>query len=74
LPKNGLVAALSAHSCSLSLNVAELCLETITGFIHASLLPAAAPATSSVRDTAMAPLPLNAWSVRDPAKLVAMLE
>jgi hypothetical protein len=76
LPKNRLLAALSAHSCSLSLNVAELCLDTITGSIHAlapSTPPAAAAATSSVRDTAMDPVPLNAWSSRVEPKLVAML-
>src|SRR5438093_1890649 len=34
LPKNGLLAALSAQICSLSLNVVDDCLLTITGSIH----------------------------------------
>lgn len=74
LPKNGLLAALSAHGCSLSLNVAELFLETMTGSIHAFESPAAAAITLSVRGTAIAPVPLNAWSSLVEPKLVAMLE
>ncbi len=59
-PKNGLVAALSAHTASLSENSAEFWRLTITGGIHALLCPAIAPARSSVRETAMASNPLNA--------------
>src|SRR5215207_3284147 len=50
-PKNSLLAALSAQICSLSANVAELCLDTRTGIIQALLLPATAPLMSSVLDT-----------------------
>jgi hypothetical protein len=59
LPKKGLLDALSAQICSLSLNVADACLEAITGDIQAFLSPLAAAATSSVRDTAM---PSNPFS------------
>src|SRR5216684_1351508 len=62
LPKNGLLVALSAQICSLSLNVVDDCLETITGAFHASALLAAAAATSSVRETAMPSKPLNVSS------------
>src|SRR6266508_5943888 len=55
---------------SLSENSALLWWVTTTGSIQASLLPAAAAATSSVRDTAIAASPLNA---SDAAVLVAML-
>src|SRR5574341_927512 len=64
-PKKGLLAALSAQICSLSLNVVDDCLETITGAFHAFLPavpPDAAVATSSVRETAMASKPLNVSS------------
>jgi len=62
LPKCGLVAALSAQICSLSLNVAEACFEAITGGIHALFTPAAAAAMLSVRETAIPSSPLNAVS------------
>ncbi len=71
-PKNGLDEALSAQICSLSLNSAPFCLVTITGGIHAAfpaVPPAAAAATLSVRDTAIAASPLNALG----SNLVAML-
>ena len=63
-PKNGLLAALSAQICSLSLKVVELCLDTTTGAIQAFLSPAAAAATLSVRETATASAPLKAFSLR----------
>ena len=62
MPKKGLLEALSAQICSLSANVADDCLETITGSIQAALpatSPAAAVATLSVRDTAMPSAPLS---------------
>jgi hypothetical protein len=59
LPKCGLVAALSAHTCSLSAKSAEFCLLAITGALHAALLPAAAASRLSVWETAMASKPLN---------------
>jgi hypothetical protein len=43
----------------LSANVAELCLETLTGCLQALLLPATAPAMSSVLDTKIASNPLK---------------
>lgn len=49
LPKCVLVAALSAHTASLSENSAEFCRDTMTGSIHAGFFPAIAPARSSVR-------------------------
>ncbi len=58
-PKNGLSALLSTQSCSLSLNVVEDCLVTMTGSIHALASPPAAAATSSVRETAIASNPLK---------------
>src|SRR5581483_6381159 len=61
LPKNGLDEALSAQICSLSLNVVDDCLVTITGSLQAPLSPAAAAATSSVYETAIASNPLNVW-------------
>src|SRR5438105_15297940 len=63
-PKHGLLAALSAQICSLSLKVVELCLDTTTGAIQAFFSPAAAPATLSVRETATASAPLKAVSPR----------
>src|SRR5687767_14162364 len=69
-PKCALDEALSAHSCSLSLNSAEFCLVTTTGAIQASLSPAIAPARSSERDTAIAAAPLNGSC---PGTVVAML-
>jgi len=60
LPAYGLVSALSTHTCSLSLKVAEACLDRITGSIHAPFEPAAAAATSSVRETAIPSNPLSA--------------
>src|SRR3954451_18470315 len=60
LPKNELLAALSAQICSLSLNSAPFCFVTITGAIHAVFTLAAAAATLSVRDTAIAASPANA--------------
>src|SRR5215216_880956 len=62
LPKNRLEEALSAQICSLSANVAELCLLTITGCRHADSSPAAAASGSSVRETAIASKPLNPGS------------
>ncbi len=62
LPKNGLLAALSAQICSLSLNVVDDCLVTITGAIQAVASFAAAAATSSVRETETASKPLNVSS------------
>ena len=59
MPKNGLDAALSAHTCSLSENSAEVWRLAITGSLHAALLPVAAAAASSVWDTAIASAPLN---------------
>jgi hypothetical protein len=62
LPKNGLEAALSAQSWSLSEKVVDDCLVTITGGIQAffpAVPPVAAVATSSVLETAMASKPLN---------------
>src|SRR6266567_6067308 len=64
LPKNGLLEALSAQICSLSLKVVDDCLEMMTGAIHASALLAAAAVTSSVRETPIASKPLNASSER----------
>src|SRR5207253_10616977 len=43
LPKKGLLAALSAHTCSLSLKTVDDCLLMTTGAFQALLLPAAAP-------------------------------
>jgi len=60
LPKNGLVEALSAQICSLSENWALLWRLAMTGPLQASLRPAAASATSSLRETAIASAPLNA--------------
>jgi hypothetical protein len=48
----------------LSEKVVEDCREITTGGIHAALFPAAAPRTSSVRETAIASKPLNACSER----------
>jgi hypothetical protein len=59
LPKNGLDSALSAQTCSLSENSAEVWRLAMTGALHAPLLPAAAAATSSVCETAIASAPLN---------------
>ena len=59
LPKYGLLAALSAQTCSLSLKVVEDCGDTITGGIQAFIWLLAAAATSSVRETATASNPLN---------------
>jgi len=74
LPKKGLVAVLSAHTPSLSLKVAALVLVvTITGGIQALLVPEAAAARSSVRETAMASKPLKVVSVRSVLKLEARL-
>jgi hypothetical protein len=70
LPKYRLDSALSAQICSLSENNAEFCLVTATGSIQASFSPAIAPAMSSVRESARAPLPLKPWR---PGKLAAML-
>src|SRR5438105_232149 len=64
LPKNGLNDALSAQICSLSEKVVDDCFDTSTGGSHAPLLPAAAEAALSVRDTASASKPLNAESER----------
>lgn len=70
MPKNGLEAALSAQTCSLSENVVDDCLLTTTGAqpaapTHQALFtPAAAARTSSVRETAIASKPLNACSER----------
>src|SRR5215211_3886263 len=64
LPKNRLEEALSAQICSLSANVAELCLLTITGCRQTASLPAAALWGSSVRETAMASNPLIPGSPR----------
>ena len=69
LPKNGLLAALSAQICSLSENVVFDCRDTITGGVQALLVPAAAACTLSVRDTAIASKPLNA-----PVVVAARLE
>ncbi len=57
-PKNGLLAWLSAYTCSLSENVVLDCLEITVGAIHADALPAAAADTSSVRETAIPSKPL----------------
>jgi len=62
LPKKGLLAALSAQICSLSLKVVDDCFEISTGGCQALLVPAAAAATSSVRETAMPSKPLNVSS------------
>src|SRR5260370_14130395 len=58
-PKNGLDDALSAHTCSLSENVVDDCMDASTGGIQPFLSPAAAAATLSVRETPMASNPLN---------------
>ena len=63
LPKNGLDEALSAQTCSLSLNVVDACFEMTTGSIQALALPAAAAAGLSVRETAMASKPLKVCSL-----------
>src|SRR5579859_782368 len=60
-PKNGLLAALSDQICSLSLKVVDDCFDTSTGGIQA-FLSVMAPATSSVRETAMPSKPLNVLS------------
>ena len=64
VPKKRLDDALSAQTCSLSENVVLDCLEMTTGGFHAALMLAAAEATSSVRETAIASKPLNAASER----------
>ncbi len=66
MPKNGLVAALSADRSSLSENVAELCFceLTIAGSLQADASSAAAAATSSAWETAIASKPLNVNSFR----------
>src|SRR2546423_7000114 len=69
LPKKGLEAALSAHTCSLSEKVVDDWCDTITGCFQAAMLPAAADWTSSVLDTAMASNPLKAASDRVAPKL-----
>ena len=55
---------MSAQICSLSENVVEDCFEITTGSVHALLMPAAAAATLSVRETAIASKPLKAFSLR----------
>src|SRR5438445_6282317 len=74
LPKNGLDEALSAQICDLSEKVVCDCCETSTGGIHAFLSLAAAAATLSVRDTAIASNPLKAVSERTPLKLDVRFE
>ena len=67
MPKNLLLAALSAQICSLSEKSAAFCFETMTGAIHAAAPgapPAAAAATLSVRETAIASKPGKAVSER----------
>src|SRR5438270_347841 len=56
--------AMPAQTCSLSENVVEDCRETTTGFVQAFLSFAAAAATLSVRETAIASKPLNTASSR----------
>ena len=73
MPKNGLDEALSAQICSLSLNVVEDCFETISGAVQALLSPAAAAATSSVRETATATGPLKVSSRLVAPKLTTRL-
>src|ERR671924_529134 len=63
-PKNRLEDALSAQICSLSANVAELCLLTITGVRQAASFPAAALCGLSVRESAIASKPLIPGSPR----------
>src|SRR5437763_1864587 len=64
VPKNGLEAALSAQTCSLSENVVDDCREMRTGSAQADASPAAAAWTLSVCETAIASKPLNACSLR----------
>jgi hypothetical protein len=73
LPKKGLEAALSAHTCSWSENSAAFCLEMMTGSIQALASPAAAALGSSVRETAMASKPLKVCSERSALKLAVRL-
>src|SRR2546421_1368721 len=72
-PENMLLDALSAQTCSLSLNVVDDCLESTTGVFQALLSPAAAAVTLSVRETAMASKPLKASSERIALKLLLRL-
>src|SRR5438132_11145582 len=60
LPKNGLVAALSAQTCSLSEKRAAFCFVTITGADQPAFDPAIAAARSTVYETVAASKPLNA--------------
>ena len=61
LPKNGLDDALSAHTCSLSENVVDDCIETMTGGIQVGFDPRRATGTLSVRETAIASNPLKVF-------------
>jgi hypothetical protein len=62
LPKKGLLSALSTQSCSLSANVADDCLLTMTGSsqLSSSATIAGVNAGSpSIRETPIASKPLN---------------
>src|SRR5436305_4365423 len=69
-PKNGLLDALSAQTCSLSLNVVDDCFESTTGGFQALLLPMVVAVTLSVRETAIASKPMKASSERIALKLL----
>src|SRR5207245_11563317 len=61
LPKNGLDDALSAHTCSLSENVVDDCIETMTEGIQVGFVPRRATVTLSVWEAAIASNPLKVY-------------
>ncbi len=71
-PKNGLAAALSTQTCSLSENV-EDCFEITTGAGQAEAVPAAAACGLSVQETAIASNPPKVSSDRVALKLEVRL-
>src|SRR5213592_1529856 len=71
-PKKGLLAALSAQICSLSLNVVDDCRDAMTGafqLLWSATIAGVKAEAPSMRETAIASSPLNASSLRVEPKL-----